>query len=244
MKSTPSVVRPAKPVDLQTILFSQGFGTRRECDGLIYSEAVKVQGIVCDDPKALFTNLLSIEVNGQHWPVSEYAMVALYKPSGYECSQKPKHWPSVMTLLPSPLRQRNKGGLQPVGRLDADTTGLLLLTDNGPLIHKLTSPKHHVPKVYLVTTSEAVTAEQINRLCSGVVLDDDPAPVRAAACIQTQEFELELTLTEGKYHQVKRMIAASGNHVNALHRSQIGHLKLPETLASGQWMHIDPALVS
>jgi 16S rRNA pseudouridine516 synthase len=244
LKSSKSASKRAKPISLQSLLFSQGFGTRRECDGLIYSGAVKVADQVCDDPEETFLDVDRIEVNQQQWPVSEFAMVALHKPAGFECSQKPKHWPSVLTLLPVPLRQRNKGGLQPVGRLDADTTGLLLLTDNGPLIHRLTSPKHHVPKVYVVTTSEAVTEQQVDQLCKGVVLDDDPAPVKAAACVKTQEFELELTLTEGKYHQVKRMIAASGNHVKALHRSQIGQLRLPETLAPGQWIHIDPALIS
>jgi 16S rRNA pseudouridine516 synthase len=244
LKSSKNASKSAKPIELQTILFSQGFGTRRECDALIYSGAVRVGDQVCEDPEESFLDITSIEVNRQVWPVSEFVMVALNKPAGFECSQKPKHWPSVLTLLPAPLRQRNKGGLQPVGRLDADTTGLLLLTDNGPLIHRLTSPKHHVPKVYVVTTSEAVTAQQIEKLCNGVVLDDDPAPVKAAACLQTADFELELTLTEGKYHQVKRMIAASGNHVKALHRSQIGRLMLPETLASGQWTHIDTALVS
>lgn len=244
LKSSKNIPKSAKPIELQTILFSQGFGTRRECDGLIYSGAVRVADQVCEDPEETFFDVISIEVNSEVWPVSEFAMVALNKPAGFECSQKPKHWPSVLTLLPAPLRQRNKGGLQPVGRLDADTTGLLLLTDNGPLIHRLTSPKLHVPKIYIVTTSEAVTAQQIEKLNNGVVLDDDPSPVKAAACVQTQEFELALTLTEGKYHQVKRMIAASGNHVKALHRSQIGRLTLPETLAPGQWMHIDPALVS
>lgn len=232
-----------RPLDLQSILFSQGFGTRRECDGLILSGAVKIDDEVCDDPSEVFEEVEEIEVGDQLWPVLEFAMIALNKPANFECSQKPKHWPTVMSLLPSPLRLRNKGSLQPVGRLDADTTGLLLLTDDGPLIHRLTSPKHHVPKVYRVTTSEPVTANQIEQLCAGVVLNDEPKPVKAAACTQTAEFELELTLTEGKYHQVKRMIAAAGNHVTGLHRSQIGDFKLPVDLAEGEWVFIDPSLV-
>ena len=92
------------------------------------------------------------------WPYHERALILLNKPAGYECSQKPKHHPSVMSLLPAPLRQR---GVQPVGRLDADTTGLLLLTDDGALIHRWTSPKRHVPKVYEVGTAAPVTADQI-----------------------------------------------------------------------------------
>jgi len=159
----------------------------------------------------------------------------LHKPAGYECSQKPKHHPSVLTLLPPPLRQR---GLQPIGRLDEDTTGLLLLTDDGKLIHKLTSPKHHVPKVYEVTCKHPLAADAVPRLLAGVVLDDDPAPVAAAACEAVDETHLRLTLTEGKYHQVKRMVAAVGNRVEALHRSRFGPLALPADLAPGQWCWI------
>ncbi len=110
----------------------------------------------------------------------------LHKPAGTECSQKPSTYPSIYTLLPSPLRLRpNKGavqGVQAIGRLDQDTTGLLLLTDDGQFIHRMGSPKHHVPKVYEVTTKHPVDEAQIDRLLAGVVLDDDPKPVRAAAC--------------------------------------------------------------
>jgi 16S rRNA pseudouridine516 synthase len=126
-------------------------------------------------------------------------------------------------------------GVQAVGRLDQDTTGALLLTDDGQFLHKLSSPKHHVPKVYQITTDREVDAKQIEKLLSGVVLNDDPKPVKAAAALQTGEKTLDMTLTEGKYHQVKRMIAAVGNHVIALHRSQIGSLVLGDDLPSGQW---------
>lgn len=149
---------------------------------------------------------------------------------------KPRHHPSVLSLLPPPLRTR---GVQPVGRLDEDTTGLLLLTDDGALIHRLTSPKWHVPKVYEVGTKHPVTDEQIARLLAGVVLDDDPAPVRAAACERTGERALTLTLTEGKYHQVKRMVAATGNRVETLHRSTFGALVLPDDLAPARWRWLD-----
>ena len=102
--------------------------------------------------------------------------------------------------------------MQPVGRLDDDTTGLLLLTDDGALIHRLTSPKHHVAKVYEVRRCMRYAhrdAQQVEQLRAGVVLHDDPRPVRAAACEATGERQLRLTLTEGKYHQVKRMVAAA-----------------------------------
>ena len=131
--------------------------------------------------------------------------------------------------------------MQAVGRLDQDTTGLLLLSDDGKFIHRMSSPRHHVPKVYEVTAKHAVDDKQIQKLLSGVVLDDDPKPVRAAACIKTGCNTLSLTLLEGKYHQVKRMIAAISNRVEALKRIQIGRLKLPDDLAVGEWRWLSDA---
>jgi len=227
-------------VKLQQILFSQGFGTRRQCDALIDSGAVSAAGQVLRSASAdIATDGLVLTIGGEHWPFHERAYVMLHKPAGYECSHEPKHWPSVYELLPLPLRQRPTksavNGVQAVGRLDQDTTGLLLLSDDGQFIHRMSSPKKHVPKVYQVTTKHPVTAAQIERLQAGVVLDDDPRPVRAAACVQLDERCIDLTLTEGKYHQVKRMIAAVGNRVEALHRSRIGGLSLPDDLQPGQW---------
>jgi 16S rRNA pseudouridine516 synthase len=148
-------------------------------------------------------------------------------------------------LLPSPLRLRPQKaavqGVQAVGRLDQDTTGLLLLTDDGKFIHRMSSPKHHMPKVYEVTTKHEITAQQVEKLLSGVVLDDSPKPVQAAACEKVSDTHLKLTLTEGKYHQVKRMLAAVGNRVEGLHRSAIGNLQLPADLAPGQWRWILPS---
>jgi 16S rRNA pseudouridine516 synthase len=172
------------------------------------------------------------DVAGQPWPYREKALVVLHKPAGYECSRKPRHYPGVMSLLPAPLRLRD---VQPVGRLDADTTGLLLLTDDGALIHRLTSPKKHVPKVYEVGTRDAVTPAQVAKLLAGVELDDDEGIVRAAACEISGERALRMTLLEGKYHQVKRMLTAAGNEVDSLHRSAFGALVLPADLAPGQW---------
>jgi 16S rRNA pseudouridine516 synthase len=105
----------------------------------------------------------------------------------------------------------------------------------------MSSPRHHVPKVYEVTVKHALDANQISKLLAGVVLDDDPKPVRAAACEQTDSHHLRLTLTEGKYHQVKRMLAAVGNRVEGLHRSRIGGLQLPADMAPGQWRWLDAA---
>ncbi|RYX97875.1 MAG: 16S rRNA pseudouridine(516) synthase [Comamonadaceae bacterium] len=224
---------------LQDILFSQGFGTRRVCAGLVQQGHVSVGGETVTDPLADFAPAgLLFNVQGVAWAYHEKAYLMLHKPAGYECSQKPSTYPSIYTLLPAPIRQRGGGaaaGVQAVGRLDQDTTGLLLLSDDGKFIHRMSSPRHHVPKVYDVTAKHAVDDKQVQKLLSGVVLDDDPKPVRAAACLQTGEMTLSLTLTEGKYHQVKRMIAAVGNRVEGLHRSRIGALDLPVDLLPGQW---------
>jgi 16S rRNA pseudouridine516 synthase len=222
---------PDRPIS--DVLFSQGFGTRRECEALVHADRVCVDGQAVDDPDARFTvEGLRFSVDGESWPYQARALLVMNKPAGVECSRQPRHHPGVMTLLPAPLRRR---GVQPVGRLDADTTGLLLLTDDGPLIHRLTSPRRHVPKVYEAECAQPLTDEQLSRLRDGVLLNDEPAPLRAAAARRLTETRLALTLTEGKYHQVKRMVAAAGNHVVALHRSHFGALALPADLAPGQW---------
>lgn len=228
-------------MQLQELLYSQGFGTRRVCAGLVQQGWVKVDGVLIRDAahEVEAVEDLPFEVQGQAWRYHVLAYVLLHKPAGTECSHKPSAWPSIYTLLPAPLRQRPArtalSGVQAIGRLDQDTTGLLLLSDDGQFIHRMASPKHHVPKVYEVQTKHPVSDEQIRKLCAGVVLDDDPAPVRAAAAERAGELHLRLTITEGKYHQVKRMVAAVGNRVEGLHRSRIGELVLPDELAPGQW---------
>ena len=228
-----------KPMRLDDLLFSQGFGSRRECAGLVAGRHVRVGGQVQSDPAAeLAAGGLGFEVEGQTYTYQATALVLLHKPVAYECSQKPSHWPSVLLLLPPALRRR---GVQPVGRLDQDTTGLLLLTDDGKLIHQLTSPKHPVPKVYEVTCARPVEPDQVRRLLTGVVLDDDPQPVRAEGCEATGPHSLRLTLVQGKYHQVKRMLAAVGNHCDALHRSRFGGLHLGDGPAPGLWRFVTDA---
>lgn len=232
-------------MQLQEVLFTQGFGTRRICAGLVQQGHVGVGGVLVTDAAAEFpVEGLVFSVDGVEWPYQERVYLMLHKPAGTECSSKPSAYPSIYTLLPAPLRQRpQKGGavgVQAVGRLDQDTTGLLLLTDDGQFIHRMNSPRRHVPKVYDVTTKHPVAAPQVAKLLAGVVLDDDPRPVRAAACETTGERQLRLTLTEGKYHQVKRMVAAAGNRVEGLHRSRIGGLELPADLAPGQWRWLGP----
>ena len=224
---------------LDDLLFSQGFGSRRECAGLLGAGLVRIAGTVQTDPASAWpAEGLALEVEGQPWTCQAQALVLLHKPAGYECSQKPSHWPSVLLLLPAALRRR---GVQPVGRLDQDTTGLLLLTDDGALIHRLTSPKHHLPKVYEVACTRPVDEAQIRRLLGGVVLDDSPSPVRAEGCEATGPQSLRLTLVQGKYHQVKRMLAAVGNHCERLHRSAFGALTLDAGPAAGEWRFVSPA---
>ena len=225
---------------LQQILYSQGFGTRRQCTALIEHGSVAIGGVTHRDPDAdIAVDELVLFVNGEFWPYHEKAYLMFNKPAGYECSHRPKHWPGVYELLPMPLRLRPSksavDGVQAIGRLDQDTTGLLLLSDDGQFIHRMASPKHHVPKVYQVTTKHAVDDAQVRALLSGVVLNDDPEAVVAAACEVINDTQIALTLMEGKYHQVKRMLAAVGNRVEALHRSQMGGLKLDPGLAEGQW---------
>jgi 16S rRNA pseudouridine516 synthase len=233
-------------MQMQEILYSQGFGTRRVCAGLVQMGHVAVGGeVVTDAALDLDPHGLHFTVDGAPWTYHEQAYVMLHKPAGTECSQKPSAWPSIYTLLPAPLRQRpQKGGtdgVQAIGRLDQDTTGLLLLTDDGRFIHRMSSPKHHVPKVYEVTLKHPGDEKMVGKLLAGVVLEDGPKPVRAAACELTAERSLRLTLLEGKYHQVKRMVAAVGNRVEGLHRSRIGGLELPADLAPGQWRWLTPA---
>lgn len=221
---------------LEQVLFSQGFGTRHECYGLICQGRVSVEGEVITDPDyEVQKESFSFTVDGKSWPYFEKAIIALNKPKGYECSQKPIHHPSVMTLLPAPLRVR---GVQPVGRLDEDTTGLLILTDDGALQHRLTHPKKHVSKVYLVTSKHPMTPKMLTKLTDGVMLDDEKLPVKAKSVELLDETHFYMTLTQGKYHQVKRMVSAVGNRVEHLHRVSFGRFNLSQDLKEGQWCFI------
>ena len=226
-------------MDLESILYTQGFGSRRQCRGLIEAGRVAVAGASATDPDASFdTDGLVFSVDDTAWPFHAHAYLALNKPAGYECSRDPQHHASVFSLLPAPLVAR---GVQCVGRLDQDTTGLLLLSDDGQFVHAYTSPKRKVPKTYLATTRHAIDPRQLQALRDGVLLHGEKAPIAAAAVRLRGEKALEITVNEGKYHQVKRMIAAAGNRCEDLHREKIGGLTLPETLASGAWHWLDAA---
>ena len=235
----------AQSLTVSDLLFTQGFGSRRICAGLVQQGCVEMdtgqgwQLQTLSDAWVEAVDGMQFKVQGILWQYHEKAYVLMHKPAGTECSHKPSAWPSVYGLLPSPLRQRpaktGLPGVQAVGRLDQDTTGLLLFSDDGQFIHRMSSPKHHVPKVYELTTEDALDEKVVQRLLHGVVLNDDPQPVQAAACELTDSHAMRLTLTQGKYHQVKRMLAATGHKVVRLHRSSIGELVLGHHLAPGAW---------
>ncbi|MEX3839347.1 pseudouridine synthase [Paraburkholderia sp. BR10882] len=226
-------------MNLESILFTQGFGSRRQCRALIADARVAVAGEPCNDPLATFdTAGLVFSVDGTPWPFHARAYLALNKPAGYECSRDPQHHLSVFHLLPPQFGERN---VQCVGRLDQDTTGLLLLSDDGQFVHAFTSPKRKVPKVYVASTRHPLDEVQLNALRAGVLLHGEREPIAAVAACARSDHELELTVLEGKYHQVKRMVAAAGNRVEALHRERIGGFSLPAGLAPGAWQWLDAA---
>ena len=220
------------------ILQTQGFGTRKWCSELIAAGEVSIAGVtVTDGRAAIETDGLEFKVYGETWIYREHVYIALNKPAGFECSRKASHHPGVLTILPEQFTRRD---VQPVGRLDHDTTGLLLMSDDGSFIHKQSSPGHHIPKVYEVATHDPVTPELVAMLLAGVKLHDEPAPLAAVSCRMIAPHHLEIVLKQGKYHQVKRMLAATGNHCVALRRTQIGRLKLDELgLAGGEWCYLE-----
>jgi 16S rRNA pseudouridine516 synthase len=222
---------------LYRALQSQGFGSRKGCMARVRAGAVAVNGTVCDDPEAEVDPAgLELTLDGVAWRYRDKAYVLMHKPAGHECSHHPSHHPSVFALLPPPLLQR---GVQCVGRLDQDTTGLLLFSDDGQFIHRMISPRKGVAKVYRAVCAEPVTGAMLEALRSGVQLNDEPAPIVALACDRLDEFTLRLTLAEGKYHQVKRMIAATGNRVEQLHREAVGNYVLPADLPPGGWRWLE-----
>lgn len=229
-------------MQLDRILQSQGFGSRKECRALVRDGAVKIGGQVVTDPFAEFdTAGFVFEIDDWEWEYAEQVYIALHKPAGYECSHKPKHNESVYHLLPDPLVARN---VQSVGRLDVDTTGLLLFSDDGQFIHAISSAKRHVTKTYRAETAESVSDTMIERLLAGVQLHDEPEPALALEARRLADKTLELVVDQGKYHLVKRMIAATGNHVDQLHRSAVGKLSLndgslPE-LEPSDWCYLRP----
>lgn len=222
-------------MNLERMLHSQGFGSRKQCRALIEAGRVTLEGRPCLDWRLEQDwQDVCFHVDDSAWQYRAKVYLMLHKPVGYECSQQPQHHTSVFTLLPEPLRVR---GVQAAGRLDQDTTGLLLLSDDGPWLHALMHPRRHVPKRYLAQLKHPLDAEQLQRLQSGVLLHGEQEAVAARDAQQVSERGLSLSIEQGKYHQVKRMVAAAGNRVEGLHRAQIGSLMLGD-LPSGAWRYL------
>lgn len=220
---------------LEKILQTQGFGARKHCQQLIKNGHVHVNQELCTNPKQQFdVQDLVFEVYGQCYQYREKVYIALNKPQNYECSHQATHHFSVFDLFDDVLIHR---GLQCVGRLDQDTTGLLLLTDDGQFLQALTHPKKHVAKVYRMQTADPITEQQIQQLSTGVELRNEDGIFAATEVTALTTHQLQMTIHQGVYHQVKRMLAAVGNKVEQLHRVQIGQLSLDD-LAEGEWVYL------
>lgn len=227
-------------MNLLKYLQAQGHGSRKTCQWLIKNGLVAVNGTVIDnekteiDPAAVQTLVLDGE-DAVVIPLPFY-YILLNKPADFETSHKPRDYPSVFSLFPDHLRATD---MQAVGRLDSDTTGVLLITNDGQFNHRMTSPKYKAAKVYQVGLKHAAAADLCQTLLNGVVLHDDNETVHAAAAELADPNTLLLTITEGKYHQVKRMVAAAGNRVETLHRLRFDHWDTQD-LAAGEWRFVQP----
>lgn len=227
-------------MELYRFLQQQGFGGRKACRELVDYGLVELDGVPASDwrmavePAAIRT----LCVDGEPWPVLALpCYLMLHKPAGYETSHQPQHHLSVYRLLPWQFANL---GISAVGRLDVDTTGLLLFSTDGQFVHSLSSPRKVIPKCYQVTTRHAVTPQLLQQLRDGVLLHDESAPLAATQVEQLDAHRFNMSITQGKYHQVKRMVAAAGNRVEQLHRIAMGELALGN-LAEGQWRLLDAA---
>lgn len=155
-------------------------------------------------------------------PVTNNRYFMLNKPQGYVCSTDDPDHPTILYFIDEPMPEK----LHAAGRLDLDTTGLVLLTDDGKWSHRITSPKHHCEKIYWVTVERPLTADLIEIFNNGIQLKSEKSLTKPAKLNIIDDFHAELTISEGRYHQVKRMFAAVDNHVVALHRKQIGNIKV------------------
>lgn len=220
-------------MELYRYLQQQGFGGRKACRELIEAGLVSIDGdIVTRWREAFDPEQSRLEVDGEPWqPLPDPLYLLLHKPADYETSHQPQHHASVYSLLPWQL---NNLGVSAVGRLDVDTTGLLLFSTDGQFVHSLTSPRKLIPKTYRVTTRHPVSADLLAALREGVLLHDETETLAATMVAQVDEYVLDMAITQGKYHQVKRMVAAAGNRVEQLHRLAMGELTLGE-LPQGEW---------
>jgi len=221
---------------LDQLLASLGYCSRREARDWVASGAVTVRGQEADDVSAK-VHPSEVLIDGEPPDHPDGLLLLLHKPLGLVCSHDAREGPNVYSLLPERWRRRNPG-ITSIGRLDKDTSGLLLLTDQSPLVHRLTSPKHKVPKIYHATVDRDLTLDLVPLFAAGtLMLAGEEAPCAPAALKIVSPREAELTLTEGKYHQVRRMFAACGATVLTLHRERFGDLALGD-LPPGKWREL------
>jgi 16S rRNA pseudouridine516 synthase len=223
-------------------LSNSGYGTRSDVRSLIRAGRVTIDGRPVTDPS--FSGFPEedslVAIDGEPIRFSRFIYIALYKPDGYLTAMEDKRLPTVADLLPSDLLGK---GISPVGRLDYHTTGLLIITNNGTLSHRLTSPKWHAEKVYYVTfEGEALTETEQELFASGMTLIEDghvPERLAPAKLEPTSENTCLLTLTEGRSHQVKRMLAQVNRPVIALHRKSVAGVCLQPSQKPGDYRFLD-----
>lgn len=227
---------------LDQLLSSLGYCSRREVRDWIAEGRIAVRGEPAKDAgqKVLATD---VRIDGEPPDHPDGLLLLLHKPVGVVCSHDAREGPTVYGLLPERWRRRNPA-VTSIGRLDKETSGLLLLTDRSALVHRLTSPKHKVRKIYRATVDRDLSADLGPLFASGKLqLDGEDWPCAPAELKILSTREAELTLTEGRYHQVRRMFAAAGpglaSTVLALHRAQFGDLALGD-LPTGQWRELPP----
>jgi len=221
---------------LDQLLANLGYCSRREARAWIQAGRVTVRGEATDDFGAK-ADPADVRVDGEPLDHPGGLLLLLHKPVGLVCSHDEREGPNVYSLLPPRWRLRNPQ-ISSIGRLDKDTGGLLLLTDQSELVHRLTSPKHKVPKVYLATVNADLAPALVPLFASGtLLLKDEKAPCAPAELKILSPREAELTLTEGRYHQVRRMLASQGAEVLTLHRACFGQLELGD-LAPGHWREL------
>jgi 16S rRNA pseudouridine516 synthase len=223
---------------LDRLLANLGYGSRREMQALAKNGRITLDGEPVRDAEkriALARDLPDhLRIDGKAIdPVPGFALL-LHKPLGVTCSHK-EAGPLVYDLLPTRWRVRDPA-ISTIGRLDKETSGLLLMTDDGALLHRVISPKNHVAKRYRVTLDRPLRGDEVETFAAGgLMLEGETKPLLPAVMETLSPTQALLTLTEGRYHQVRRMFAAVGNHVTALHRDRMGGLDLPEDLAPGEY---------
>ncbi|WP_269717061.1 pseudouridine synthase [Caulobacter sp. NIBR2454] len=228
---------------LDRLLSNMAYGSRREVQAMVAAGQVVLDGKPLKDAgqRIAVTADLPTRMTVRGKPIDPPAPLTLvmHKPLGVVCSHK-EDGTRIYDLLPRRWTLRDPA-ISTVGRLDKDTSGLILLTDDGPLLHKIISPKQHVPKRYRVTLDRPMGGDEGATFAAGtLMLEGEDKPLLPAELEVLSPTEALLTIHEGRYHQVRRMFAAVGNHVNALHRDRIGTLALPEDLEPGQWRVLTP----